>query len=174
MGYLRKGFPSEVRMRKNLKQRLQAKKSTSLLKSMSNLLSGNANSTQGPLPTLLRSQSVITEKVKKTTTINWQDVEAAYTYGYLEKHMSESQLTLCLRNSYGHLGKDMDKAVFLEYTLPGYPNNACLLCLLVEDNAERSGQRDTFVKSLNAHAESARRGKPSRKLSNTYPQSREL
>jgi len=145
--------------RQRSQQRLQAKKSTSLLKSMSNLVSGNANSTQGPLPTLLRSQSVITEKVKKTTMINWQDVEAAYTYGYLEKHMSESQLTLCLRNSYGHLGKDMDKAVFLQYTLPGYPNNACLLCLLVEDNAERSGQRDTFVKSLNAHAESAKKRK---------------
>jgi len=140
-------------------QLLQAKKSKSLLKSMSNLVSGNANSTQGPLPTLLRSQSVITEKVKKMTTINWQDVEAAYTYGYLEKHMSESQLTLCLMNSYGHLNNDMDNAVFLQYTLPGYPNNACLLCLLVEDNAERSGQRDTFVKSLNAHAESAKKRK---------------
>merc|ERR1712224_913778 len=77
---------------------------------------------------------------------------------YLKEHMSESQLTLCLRNSYGHLDHDMEKAVFLQYTLP-YPKDACLLCLIVENNAERSGQRDTFVKSLNAHAESAKKRK---------------
>jgi len=69
---------------------------------------------QGPLPTLLRSQGVIAEKMKRTTNIDWQDVEAAYTYGYLKKHMPESQLTQCLMNSYGHLDDDMDKAVFIQ------------------------------------------------------------
>jgi len=107
---------------------------------------------QGPLPTLLRSQGVVAEKVKRTTTIDWQDVEAAYTYGYLKKHMSESQLTQCVSNSYGHLDDDMDKAVFIQYTVPGYPE--AWLCLLVEDNV-----RDIFVNSLNAHAQSAKERK---------------
>merc|ERR1712224_901807 len=33
---------------------------------------------QGPLPTLLRSQGVIAQKVHRTTAIDWQDVETAY------------------------------------------------------------------------------------------------
>merc|ERR1719421_245840 len=221
-----KDFQVKYECTKNLKHRLQAKKSKTqvLLKSMSNLVSGNAidrrledarhvisgkkkegmeyvqrkihelpdavgnhgdivikrakeNETvqrvlatgglrtqagiecdfekgKGPLPTLLRSQGVIAEKVKRTTTIDWQDVEAAYTYGYLKNHMPESQLTQCVTNSYGHLDDDMDKAVFIQYRVQGYPE--AWLCLLIEDNAERPGERDTFVKSLNAHAESAK------------------
>jgi len=112
---------------------------------------------QGPLPTLLRSQGVIAEKMERTTTIDWQDFLAAYTYGYLKKHMEGFQLTQCLWNSYGHLDDDMDKAVFIQYRVVGYPE--AWLCLLVEDNAERPGERDTFVKSLNAHAESAKKRK---------------
>jgi len=105
----------------------------------------------GPLPTLLRSQGMVAEKVKKTTTIDWQDVEAAYTYGYLKKHMPGMQLTQSLRNSYGHLDDDMDKAVFIQYRSKGWPE--AWLCVLVEDN----GKRATFVKSLNAHAESGKK-----------------
>merc|ERR1719359_1025601 len=112
---------------------------------------------KGPLPTLLRSQGVIAEKMERTTTIDWLDVFAVYTYGYLEKHMAGSQLTRCLKNSYGHLDDDMDKAVFIQYRLVGYPE--AWLCLLVEDNADQPGERDTFVKSLNAHAESAKKRK---------------
>merc|ERR1719453_777381 len=95
--------------------------------------------------------------MKRTTTIDWLDVFAVYTYGYLEKHMEGSQLTRCLKNSYGHLDDDMDKAVFIQYRVVGYPE--AWLCLLVEDNAERPGERDNFVKSLNAHAESAKKRK---------------
>jgi len=108
---------------------------------------------QGPLPTLLRSQGVIAQKVERTTTIDWQDVEAAYTHGYLKQHMPASQIAQCLINSYGHLDDDMDKAVFIQYRGTGYPE--AWLCLLVEDNAER----DTFVKSLYAHAESSKKKK---------------
>merc|ERR1719421_1281423 len=168
-----KDFQVKYECTKNLKHRLQAKKSKTqvLLKSMSNLVSGNAinrrlenarhiisgkkkegkayaqrkinelpdavgnhgdilikrakeNETvqkvlaasglqtqtgmecdlekgQGPLPTLLRSQGVIAQKVHRTTAIDWQDVETAYTYGYLKKHMPASQLTQCLIASYG-------------------------------------------------------------------------
>merc|ERR1712224_762982 len=108
---------------------------------------------QGPLPTLLRSQGVIAQKVHRTTAIDWQDVETAYTHGYLKQHMPASQIAQCLINSYGHLDDDMDKAVFIQYRGTGYPE--AWLCLLVEDNAER----DTFVKSLYAHAESAKKSK---------------
>ena len=51
----------------------------------------------------------------------------------------------------------LPQTVFLQYTVLGYPE--AWLCLLVEDNAERPGQRETFVKSLNAHAESAKERK---------------
>jgi hypothetical protein len=112
---------------------------------------------QGPLPTLLRSQGVKVEKEKRTRTIDWQDVEAAYTYGYLKKHMPESQLTQCVWNSYSHLDDDMDFAVFIQFRVHGWPE--AWLCLLVEDNAERPGERDIFVKSVNAHAESAKKRK---------------
>jgi len=112
---------------------------------------------QGPLPTLLRSQGVVSEKVKRVETIDWLDFEAAYTYGYLNKHMPDSQLTQCVINSYSHLDDDMDNAVFIQYRVTSYPE--AWLCLLVEDNAEGSGERDAFVKSLNAHAESAKKRK---------------
>jgi len=112
---------------------------------------------QGPMPTLLRSQGVISEKVKRVETIDWLDFEAAYTYGYLNKHMPDSQLTQCVINSYSHLDDDMDNAVFIQYRVTSYPE--AWLCLLVEDNAEGSGERDAFVKSLNAHAESAKKRK---------------
>jgi len=108
---------------------------------------------QGPLPTLLRSQGVVSEKVKRTETIDWQNVSAAFTYGYLKKHMRATQITLMLIHSYGHLDDDIHKAIFIQYRAKGYPE--AWLCLLVEDNAER----DTFVKSLNAHAESAQKRK---------------
>jgi len=121
-------------------------------------IDGDLEKGQGPLPTLLRSQGVIAQKVERTTTIDWQDVEAAYTYGYLKTHMPESQLTQCLRNSYGHLDDDLDKAVFIQYRVPGYPE--AWLCLLVgESFVKDTGERDTFVKSLNAHAESAKKRK---------------
>merc|ERR1719281_687598 len=94
------------------------------------------------------------KKVNRTTTIDWQDLEAAYTYGYLKKHMPASQVTQCVISSYGHLDDDIDKAVFIQFKVPSYPE--AWLCLLVEDNAERPGERDTFVKSVNAHAESAK------------------
>jgi len=121
-------------------------------------IDGDLEKGQGPLPTLLRSQGVIAQKVERTTTIDWQDVEAAYTYGYLKTHMPESQLTQCLRSSYGHLDDDLDKAVFIQYRVPGYPE--AWLCLLVgESFVKDTGERDTFVKSLNAHAESAKKRK---------------
>jgi len=112
---------------------------------------------EGPLPTLLGSQGMIAEKpqkAKRTNTIDWQDIEAAYTYGYLQKEMPESQLTQCLRSSYGHLDDAMDSAVFIHYRGQGCPE--AWLCLLVEDTFERF-ERDNFVKSLNAHAESAKK-----------------
>jgi len=112
---------------------------------------------QGPLPTLLRSQGVKVEKEKRTRTMDWQDVEAAYTYGYLKEHMPESQLTQIVRNSYSHLDDDMDIAVFIQFRVEGWPE--AWLCLLVEDKAERPGELDTFVKSVNAHAESAKKRK---------------
>jgi len=108
---------------------------------------------EGSLPTLLRSQGVTSQKVTRTHTIDWQDVEEAFTYGYLKKHMGASQITQMLIDSYGHLDDDMDKAVFIQYRVEGHPE--AWLCLLVEDNAER----DTFVKSLNAHAENAQKRK---------------
>merc|ERR1712159_48976 len=77
----------------------------------------------------------------------------AFTYKYLKKHMRASQITQMLINSYGHLDDDIHKAVFIQYRAKGYPE--AWMCLLVEDNAER----DTFVKSLNAHAESAQKRK---------------
>merc|ERR1712224_887254 len=108
---------------------------------------------QGSLPTLLRSQGVVSDKVKRTETIDWQDVEDAFTYEYLKKHMRASQITQMLIASYGHLDDDMDKAIFIQYRVKGYPE--AWLCLLVEDDAER----DTFVKSLKAHADSAKKRK---------------
>merc|ERR1719420_715982 len=117
---------------------------------------GDLEKGQGPLPTLLRSQGVITQKVERTTTIDWHDFEAAYTYGYLQQHMPDSQLTQCLRSSYGHLDDDLDKAVFIQYRDSGYPE--AWLCLLVgESFVKDTGERDTFVKSLNAHAQSAKK-----------------
>merc|ERR1712124_105067 len=77
--------------------------------------------------------------------------EEAFTYGYLKKHMRASQITTMLINSYGHLDDDIHKAIFIQYRVKGYPE--AWLCLLVEDDAER----DTFVKSVNAHAESAQK-----------------
>merc|ERR1712139_351341 len=68
-------------------------------------------------------------------------------------HMRGTQITLMLIHSYGHLDDDIHKAIFIQYRARGYPE--AWLCLLVEDNAER----DTFVKSLNAHAESAQKRK---------------
>merc|ERR1719235_1747006 len=53
---------------------------------------------QGSLPTLLRSQGIVSEKVTRTETIDWQDVKAAFTYKYLKKHMRASQITLMLIN----------------------------------------------------------------------------
>jgi len=108
---------------------------------------------QGSLPTLLRSQGIVSEKVTRTETIDWQDVKEAFTYKYLKKHMRASQITQMLINSYGHLDDDIHKAVFIQYRVKGYPE--AWLCLLVEDDAEK----DTFVKSLNAHAESAQKRK---------------
>jgi len=140
------------------KQRLDAKSKTFLnLAKVKHVISGKTKEgmdhAQEQLPTLLRSQGVIAEKQKRTKTIDWQDCQAAYTYGYLEKQMSGLQLTQTLMNSYGHLDDEMAKAVFIQYRAQGWPE--AWLCLLVEDNAER----DTFVKSLNAHVDGAKKRK---------------
>merc|ERR1711937_261260 len=140
------------------KQRLDAKSKTFLnLAKVKHVISVKTKEgmdhAQEQLPTLLRSQGVIAEKQKRTKTIDWQDCQAAYTYGYLEKQMPGLQLTQTLMNSYGHLDDEMAKAVFIQYRAQGWPE--AWLCLLVEDNAER----DTLVKSLNAHAEGARKRK---------------
>merc|ERR1711937_231764 len=116
-------------------------------------IDGDLEKGQGPLPTLLRSQGVVSEKVERTTTIDWENVSAAFTYGYLTKHMRGTQITLMLIHSYGHLDDDIHKAVFIQYRAKGYPE--AWLCLLVEDDDERK----KFVKSLNAHAESAQKRK---------------
>jgi len=144
------------------KQRLDAKSKTLLnlakvkhVISHPRMISGKTKEgmDQEQLPTLLRSQGVIAAKVKRTKTIDWQDFQAAYTYGYLEEQMPGLQLTQTLRNSYGHLDDEMAKAVFIQYSAQGWPE--AWLCLLVEDDAER----DTFVKSLNAHVEGAKKRK---------------
>merc|ERR1712224_75428 len=67
------------------------------------------------------------------------------------ERMRASQIELMLTHTYGHLGNDIDNAIFIQYRAKGFPE--AWLCLLVEDNAKR----DTFVKSLNAHAESAQK-----------------
>merc|ERR1719379_1967940 len=67
--------------------------------------------------------------------------------------MQATQIELMLTHTYGHLGNDIDNAIFIQYRAKGFPE--AWLCLLVEDNAKR----DTFVKSLNAHAESAQKRK---------------
>jgi len=141
------------------KKRVDTKKAKILLnfEKMKHVISGKTKEgmeyAQDPLPTLLHSQGVMAEKVKRTKTIDWQDFQAAYTYGYLNKHMPGLQLTQTMRTSYGHLDDEMDKAVFIQHRTQGWPE--AWLCLLVEGNAER----DTFVKSLYAHAEGAKKRK---------------
>merc|ERR1712134_251881 len=75
-------------------------------------IDGDLEKGDGPLPTLLRSQGVVSEKVKRTETIDWENVSAAFTYGYLTERMRASQIELMLTHTYGHLGNDIDNAIF--------------------------------------------------------------